>query len=45
MEKLIQQYTLLLEKAEQTANRWEAVKLIGESTKLREQMAEYSGLR
>ena len=45
MEQLIQEMTALLERAEQTTNRKEAIKLIRESTKLREQVAEYSELR
>ena len=45
MNKLITEYTELLRKAEQTTSRNEAIKLIRESTKVREQMAEYSGLR
>ena len=38
-------YTALLERAEATTNRREAIKCIRESTKIREQIAEYSGLR
>ena len=46
MNKLIARYTELLQRAEQTTNRHEAIKLIRESTKLREEMmSEYSGLR
>ena len=45
MNQLIEQYSALLQKAEQTTSRNEAIKLIRESTKVREQMAEYSRLR
>ena len=45
MQKLIKDYVQLLEKAEATTSRREAVKLIRQSTKLRELMADYSGLR
>ena len=41
----VRSYVELLQKAEQTTNRKEAINLIRESTRLREQMAEYSGLR
>ena len=45
MNQLIEQYSALLQKAEQTTSRNEAIKMIRESTKVREQMAEYSRLR
>lgn len=45
MNHLVKQYSELLQKAEQTTSRNEAIKLIRESIKVREQMAEYSGLR
>lgn len=38
MLNLIHQYTKLLQKAEQTTNRKEAIKLIRESTRIRELM-------
>ena len=44
MNQLIEQYSGLLQKAEQTTSRNEAIKMIRESTKVREQMAEYSRL-
>lgn len=44
MRKLINEYTALLEKAEKAIDRKEAFKLIRQSTKLREQMVNYSGL-
>ena len=43
--KLITQYTELLRKAEQTTSSNETTKLIRESTKVRGQIAKYSGLR
>ena len=45
MNQLVKEYSELLSKAERTTSRNEAIKLIRESTKVREQMAEYSGLR
>jgi len=42
MNKLITKYTQLLERAEQTTSRREALRLINESTKLREQIAQLS---
>ncbi len=43
MNKLTNDYLRLLEKAEKATSRNEAIKLIRESTKVREKMAEYSG--
>ena len=43
--KLLTKYYDLLQKAELANDRREAIRCIRESTKLREMMSEYSGLR
>ena len=45
MNKLLTKYYELLQQAELSTNRKEAIKIIRESTKVREELAEYSGLR
>ena len=44
MNELITNYLELLQKAEYTTNRPEAIKIIRESTRVREELAEYRGL-
>lgn len=45
MNKLLSKYYELLQKAESTTNRSDEIRIIRESTKVKEELAEYSGLR